>query len=36
VTVNGADVGFRLVGDGGGNIGSASFIESTFTNIKTE
>ena len=34
--VDGADVGFRLVNDNGdGNIGSVSFMDSTFSNIKT-
>jgi len=33
--VNGADVGFKLLSDDGkGNIGSVSFIDSTFANVK--
>jgi hypothetical protein len=35
-TIDGADVGFRLMGENGtGNIGSVSFMDSTFSNIKT-
>ena len=35
ITVTNADVGFRLVNDdGSGNIGSASFMDSTFNNVK--
>lgn len=33
--VDNSDVGFRLVGDAGGNIGSVSFIDSIMTNVKT-
>lgn len=36
VTVNGANIGFQLINpDGSGNIGSVSFIDSTFSNIGT-
>lgn len=35
VTIDGADVGFRLIGDDGGNIGSVSFIDSVFSNVGT-
>ncbi|OAA55282.1 Pectin lyase fold/virulence factor [Niveomyces insectorum RCEF 264] len=36
VTVNNADVGFRLINDdGSGNVGSVSFVDSTFSDIKT-
>ncbi|KAL4873586.1 hypothetical protein BDV12DRAFT_160315 [Aspergillus spectabilis] len=34
--IQGADVGFRLINtDGGGNIGSVSFIDSRFTDVTT-
>lgn len=34
-TVTNADVGFRLLGDNGaGNVGSVSFMDSVFSNIK--
>ncbi|KAL4941643.1 hypothetical protein BDV06DRAFT_212488 [Aspergillus oleicola] len=36
LNIQGADVGFRLINDGGGgNIGSVSFIDSRFTDVTT-
>ncbi|RDW86246.1 glycoside hydrolase family 55 protein [Aspergillus mulundensis] len=35
LSIQGADVGFRLIGTDGGNIGSVTFIDSKFSSVNT-